>query len=57
VESGFVVAAVTNVGGWKNLMMPNYYTREPRAKQSAMVQLIRRQKNASSPENGNQFVI
>jgi hypothetical protein len=31
-----------NAGGWKSLMMPNYYTRELRAKQSAMAQLIRR---------------
>jgi integrase len=42
VEAGFDVAAIANAGGWKSLMMPNYYTRELRAKQSAMAQLIRR---------------
>lgn len=42
VEAGFDVAAIANAGGWKTLMMPNYYTRELRAKQSAMAQLIRR---------------
>ena len=42
VETGFVVAAIANAGGWKSLMMSNYYTRELRAKQSAMAQLIRR---------------
>jgi integrase len=41
VEAGFDVAAIANAGGWKSLMMPNYYTRELRAKQSAMAQLIR----------------
>jgi len=39
---GFDVVAIANAGGWKSLMMPNYYTRELRAKQSAMSQLIRR---------------
>jgi integrase len=42
VEAGFDVAAIANAGGWKSLMMPNYYTRELRTKQSAMAQLIRR---------------
>ena len=42
VEAGFDVAAIANAGGWKSLMMPNYYTRELRAKQSAMAQLIDR---------------
>jgi site-specific recombinase XerD len=42
VEAGFDVAAIASAGGWKSLMMPNYYTRELRAKQSAMAQLIRR---------------
>jgi hypothetical protein len=42
VEAGIDVAAIANAGGWKSLMMPNYYTRELRAKQSAMAQLIRR---------------
>lgn len=42
VEAGFDVAAIANAGGWKSLMMPNYYTRELRAKQSAMAQLMRR---------------
>lgn len=42
VEAGFDVAAIANAGGWKSLMMPNYYTRELRAKQSAMAQLIQR---------------
>jgi integrase len=45
VEAGFDVAAIANAGGWKSLMMPNYYTRELRAKQSAMAQLIRRRQN------------
>jgi site-specific recombinase XerD len=45
VEAGFDVAAIANAGGWKSLMMPNYYTRELRAKQSAMAQLIRRREN------------
>jgi integrase len=45
VEAGFDVAAIANAGGWKSLLMPNYYTRELRAKQSAMAQLIRRRKN------------
>jgi integrase len=47
VEAGFDVAAIANAGGWKSLMMPNYYTRELRAKQSAMAQLIRRRENES----------
>jgi site-specific recombinase XerD len=34
VEAGFDVAAIANVGGWKSLTMPNYYTRELRAKQA-----------------------
>lgn len=42
IEAGFDVAAIANAGGWKSLMMPNYYTRELRAKQSAMALLIRR---------------
>jgi integrase len=42
VEAGFDVAAIANASGWKSLMMPNYYTRELRAKQSATAQLIRR---------------
>ena len=42
VEAGFDVAAIANAWGWKSLMMPNYYTRELRAKQSAMAQLMRR---------------
>jgi hypothetical protein len=42
VEAGFDVAAIANAGGWQGLMMPNYYTRERRAKQMAMAQLIRR---------------
>ena len=42
VEAGFNVAAIANAGGWKSLMMPNYYTRELRAKQSAKAQLIQR---------------
>jgi site-specific recombinase XerD len=42
VEAGFDVAAIANAGGWKSLMMPNYYTRELRAKQSAMAQWIRK---------------
>jgi integrase len=42
VEAGFDVAAIANAGGWKSLMMPNYYTRELRAKQSAMAHLIKR---------------
>lgn len=41
VEAGFDVAAIANAGGWKSLLMPNYYTRELRAKQSAMAKLIR----------------
>jgi hypothetical protein len=41
VEAGFDVAAIANAGGSKSLMMPNYYTRELRAKQSAMAQLMR----------------
>jgi integrase len=45
VEAGFDVAAIANAGGWKSLLMPNYYTRELRAKQSAMAQLIRRREN------------
>jgi hypothetical protein len=44
VEAGFDVAAIANAGGWKSLMMPNYYTRELRAKQSAMAQWIGRRK-------------
>jgi integrase len=44
VEAGFDVAAIANAGGWKSLMMPNYYTRELRAKQSAMAQMIGRKK-------------
>jgi hypothetical protein len=36
VEAGFDVAAIANSGSWKSLKMPNYYTRELRAKQSAM---------------------
>jgi len=42
VEAGFDVAAIANAGGWKSLMMPNYYTRELRVKQSAMAQMIGR---------------
>lgn len=42
VKAGFDVAAIANAGGWKSLMMPNYYTHELRAKQSAMAQLIKR---------------
>ena len=42
VEAGFDVAAIAQAGGWTSLEMPNYYTRELRAKQSAMAQLIRR---------------
>ena len=34
MEAGFDGAAIANAGGWKSLMMPNYYTRELRAKQS-----------------------
>ena len=45
LEAGFDVAAIANAGGWKSVMMPNYYTRELRAKQSAMAQLIRRRDN------------
>lgn len=45
VEAGFDVAAIAHAGGWKSLMMPNYYTRELRAKQSAMAQLMRRRGN------------
>lgn len=41
VEAGFDVAAIANAGGWKSLLMPNYYTRELRAKQSAMAQMMR----------------
>ncbi len=44
VEAGLDVAAIANAGGWKSLMMPNYYTRELRAKQSAMAQMIGRRK-------------
>jgi hypothetical protein len=44
VEAGFDVAAIANAGGWTSLMMPNYYTRELRAKQSAMAQWIGRRK-------------
>ena len=47
VEAGFDVAAIANAGGWKSLMMPNYYTRELRAKQSAMAQLIRRREKVT----------
>lgn len=46
VEAGFDVAAIANAGGWKSLIMPNYYTRELRAKQSAMAQLVRRRGQA-----------
>ena len=42
VGAGFDVAAIANAGGWKSLMMPNYYTRDLRAKQSAMAQMIGR---------------
>jgi site-specific recombinase XerD len=45
VEAGFDVAAIANAGGWKSLMMPNYYTRELRAKQSAMAQMTKRRKH------------
>jgi integrase len=45
VEAGFDVAAIANAGGWKSLLMPNYYTRELRAKQSAMAQLMRKRAN------------
>jgi hypothetical protein len=31
-EAGFDVAAIANAGGWQSLMMPNYYTRELRAR-------------------------
>jgi integrase len=48
VEAGFDVAAIANAGGWKSLMMPNYYTRELRAKQSAMAQWIGRRKKETS---------
>jgi hypothetical protein len=48
VEAGFDVAAIANAGGWKSLMMPNYYTRELRAKQSAMAQWIGRHKKETS---------
>lgn len=47
VEAGFDVAAIANAGGWKSLIMPNYYTRELRAKQSAMAQLVRRREKES----------
>jgi integrase len=47
VEAGFDVAAIANAGGWQSLMMPNYYTRELRAKQSAMAQLVRRREKKS----------
>jgi integrase len=47
VEAGFDVAAIANAGGWKSLMMPNYYTRELRAKQSAMAQWIGRRNKES----------
>jgi hypothetical protein len=40
VEAGFDVAAIANACGWKSLMMPNYYTRELRTKQSAMAQWV-----------------
>jgi hypothetical protein len=46
VEAGFDVAEIANAGGWKSLMMPNYYTRELRAKQSAMAQFLRRRDQA-----------
>jgi integrase len=46
VEAGFDVAAIANAGGWKSLLMPNYYTRELRAKQSAMAQLLRQRRNS-----------
>lgn len=42
VEAGFDVAAIAQAGGWASLEMPNYYTRELRAKQSAMAQLTRK---------------
>jgi site-specific recombinase XerD len=48
VEAGFDVAAIANAGGWESLMMPNYYTRELRAKQSAMAQCIGRRKKENS---------
>ena len=45
VEAGFDVAALANAGGWKSLIMPNYYTRELRAKQSAVAQSIKRRES------------
>ena len=46
VEAGFDVAAIAQAGGWTSLEMPNYYTRELRAKQSAMAQLVSRRVSA-----------
>jgi hypothetical protein len=54
VEAGFDVAAISNAGGWKSLMMPNYYTRELRAKQSAMAHMIARRKKETSCMNAAQ---
>jgi integrase len=48
VEAGFDVAAIANAGGWRSLLMPNYYTRELRAKQSAMAQMLRTKANKQS---------
>lgn len=45
VVAGFDVAAIANSGGWKSLLMPSYYTRELRAKQSAMAQMVNRSNN------------
>jgi hypothetical protein len=48
VEAGFDVAEIANAGGWKSLMMPNYYTREWRATLSAMAQMVGRRKKETT---------